>query len=279
MSGRVKTAMRETPDADQPIDNFSSGAPVKTTEQVFKNIQVLKGIASSQLIPAMEFISSSLGVRCSFCHVEGHFEKDDKKPKQTARNMMKMMSSLNQNNFEGRLELTCYSCHRGARDPIATPVVASEIQTEVTVAPEVQKFLTNLPTAGQLIEGYVQALGGAAAIEKITAGQKKARSISTARSEQPKSLRELRKSKLSSATCRKAIAWPLSTGAAVGSVFRAVRLATCKIPTNKPQRPTLTCISPCTSDSCFLSCASNTRKRLVIAKRMCSFAFAKDGRP
>jgi photosynthetic reaction center cytochrome c subunit len=173
LSGRVKTAMRENPTADQPTDNFSSAAPIKNTEQVFKNIQVLKGIVSRQLIPAMEFISSSLGVQCSFCHVEGHFEKDDKKPKQTARNMMKMMSSLNQNNFEGRLELTCYSCHRGARDPIATPVVASEIQTEVAVAPEVQKFLTNLPTAGQLIDGYIQALGGAAAIEKITSRTEK----------------------------------------------------------------------------------------------------------
>ena len=34
---------------------------------------------SEQLIPAMQFMASSLGVECSFCHVEGHFDKDDKK--------------------------------------------------------------------------------------------------------------------------------------------------------------------------------------------------------
>ena len=46
-----------------------------------------------------KFISSSLGVECSFCHVEGALEKDDKKPKQTARKMMQMMAAINQANF------------------------------------------------------------------------------------------------------------------------------------------------------------------------------------
>jgi photosynthetic reaction center cytochrome c subunit len=168
LSARIQATMTEPPAADNAADNSSSSASVKNTEEVFKNIQVLKGAPSSQLIPAMEFISSSLGVECSFCHVEGHFEKDDKKAKKTARNMMKMMLSLNQNNFEGRRELTCYSCHRGAPNPIATPIVDTEMQPEVAAASEAQKLPTNLPTASQLIDGYIQALGGAAAIEKIT---------------------------------------------------------------------------------------------------------------
>jgi hypothetical protein len=45
---------------------------------------VLKGTLADQIFPAMEFIASSLGVRCTFCHVEEHLDKDDKKPKQTA---------------------------------------------------------------------------------------------------------------------------------------------------------------------------------------------------
>jgi hypothetical protein len=97
---------------------------MKNTEDVFKNIRVLKGIPSDQLIPAMQFMSSSLGVACSFCHVEGHSEKDDKKPKQTAREMMQMMFDLNRNNFEGLREVTCNSCHRGSRNPVSTPLVA-----------------------------------------------------------------------------------------------------------------------------------------------------------
>jgi hypothetical protein len=53
----------------------------KTAEQVFKNIQVLKGTPADQLQTSMQFISNSLGVECEFCHVSGAFEKDEKKPK------------------------------------------------------------------------------------------------------------------------------------------------------------------------------------------------------
>src|SRR5262249_48599320 len=66
----------------------------KTAEQVFKNIQVLKGTPADQLQPAMQFISSSLGVECEFCHVRDQFEKDDKKAKATARTMIQMQMAI-----------------------------------------------------------------------------------------------------------------------------------------------------------------------------------------
>src|SRR5271155_1704734 len=103
----------------------AAGGPKKAEEQ-FKNIQVLKGIPADQLIPGMQFITASLGVECQFCHVEGAFEKDDKKPKQTARKMMTMMFAINKDNFEGHREVTCYSCHRGSVDPVGTPLVMGE---------------------------------------------------------------------------------------------------------------------------------------------------------
>jgi hypothetical protein len=99
-------------------------------------------------------------VGCVFCHVDGHFEKDDKEPKQTARGMMQMMSALNQNNFAGRREVTCYTCHRGALNPVATPVAGGESAK--------QPLPADLPTARQLIDSYIQALGGGLAIERIT---------------------------------------------------------------------------------------------------------------
>ncbi len=105
----------------------------KMTEEAYKNVQVLKGIPADRLIPAMQFITSSLGVECSFCHVEGAFEKDDKKPKQVARKMMKMMFAINQENFEGKREVTCYSCHRGSSHPLATPIIA---ETGTQAVPE-----------------------------------------------------------------------------------------------------------------------------------------------
>jgi len=169
LSSKTRAAMSEAAATDPGTTNAASNDSQKKAEDAFKNIQVLKGVPADQLIPAMEFISSSLGEQCSFCHVEGHFEKDDKKPKQTARKMMKMMFALNKNNFEGQREVTCYSCHRGTRDPVDTPILAADASSNPAGAnPEIQKLPSNLPTARQLVDDYIKALGGAAAIEKIT---------------------------------------------------------------------------------------------------------------
>src|ERR1700686_1146321 len=105
----------------------SSGtAAPKITEQVYKNIQVLKGVPADQLIPAMQFITASLGVQCDFCHLENAFEKDDKETKQTARKMMRMMFAINKDNFDGHKEVTCYACHRGEHKPVITPLISVE---------------------------------------------------------------------------------------------------------------------------------------------------------
>src|SRR5579864_1464177 len=78
-----------------------AGDTPKTAEQVFKNIQVLKGTPADELQPAMQFISNSLGVECSFCHVQNAFDKDDKKTKQTARKMIEMQMAINKDHFNG----------------------------------------------------------------------------------------------------------------------------------------------------------------------------------
>src|SRR5215471_12391418 len=109
-----------------PKPAAESGTARRLAEEEFKNIQALKGIPADQLIPTMQFIAASLGVECEHCHVAHAFEKDDKKAKVTARKMIGMMMTINKDNFEGHREVTCYSCHRGAGDPIATPIVTAE---------------------------------------------------------------------------------------------------------------------------------------------------------
>lgn len=47
----------------------------------------------------MQFISASLGVECEFCHDERDKDKDDKKTKKTAREMIRMVLAINQNSF------------------------------------------------------------------------------------------------------------------------------------------------------------------------------------
>jgi photosynthetic reaction center cytochrome c subunit len=148
-------------------------APPKLAEDQFKNIKVLKGVPADQIFPSMQFITASLGVECEYCHVrEGQklvFEKDDKKTKVTARKMMEMMFAINKDNFEGHRDVTCYSCHRGAADPVAIPLVAIEDakpEPEPSKAPGDAKPV--LPPADQLLDKYLSAVGGDAALQKVT---------------------------------------------------------------------------------------------------------------
>jgi photosynthetic reaction center cytochrome c subunit len=149
---------------------LASGAPTpKLAEEQFKNIQALKGIPAEQVIPAMQFIAASLGVECAYCHVEHANEKDDKKAKVTARKMINMMMAINKENFEGHREVTCYSCHRGAAQPVGTPIISDEEPrpaAEVGKKPDQAK--ASLPAAEQLLDKYLAAVGGAEALQKIT---------------------------------------------------------------------------------------------------------------
>lgn len=147
----------------------------KTTDQAYKNIQVLKDLPADQLIPAMQFVASSLGVECEFCHVESAFDKDEKKPKQAARKMMRMMFAINKDNFDGHREVTCYSCHRGARKPVGIPIIGDE-EPKIEVAMDMTSEETNaaipdvarLPAVDQILAKHVQALGGEDAIRKVS---------------------------------------------------------------------------------------------------------------
>jgi photosynthetic reaction center cytochrome c subunit len=151
----------------EPQSPGQKAAGQKLAEEQFKNIQVLKGIPADQLIPAMQFISTSLGVDCEYCHDHQAMDSDDKKPKKIARQMMTMMFNIDKNNFDGRLDVTCYSCHRGAAKPVSIPVIKDE--EGGPAAPE-KKTIQNaaLPKPEELLDKYLAAVGGAAAVEKIT---------------------------------------------------------------------------------------------------------------
>ena len=147
----------------------SAPAGPKLAEEEFKNIQALKGIPAEQVIPAMQFIAASLGVECEYCHVAHANEKDDKKPKVTARKMINMMMAINRDNFEGRREVTCYSCHRESADPVSTPIITDEgPRLEGEEGKKAEETKAALPAAEQLIDKYLAAIGGAEALQKIT---------------------------------------------------------------------------------------------------------------
>jgi outer membrane lipoprotein-sorting protein len=144
-----------------------AGGPPKTASQQFKNIKVLKDVPADQLIPAMQFITASLGVDCEYCHVEHAMDKDDKKTKLTARKMMEMMLTINSDNFDGHREVTCYTCHQGSAKPVSVPVIFDREKMPEAKPGEIISASGN-PDAVALLDQYLAAVGGADALKKIS---------------------------------------------------------------------------------------------------------------
>src|SRR5215470_12845983 len=142
------------------------GVEGKTAEQVYKNIKVLTGIPAEQVTPTMRLIARSLGVTCEFCHDAMDRSKDGLEPKETARKMMKMVRDINSNAFGGRTEVTCNTCHNGHNDPANTPALPQFSVAVLGPGAEVKPPV--LPSVDQVLAKYVQALGGEAALRKVS---------------------------------------------------------------------------------------------------------------
>jgi photosynthetic reaction center cytochrome c subunit len=176
----------------------------KTGGEFYKNLKVLKDIPATEVHPSMEYITMALGVGCGYCHTVGKFDQDDKREKNVARSMIAMTMALNASVFDGKREITCYTCHRGAAKGAPTQVFPGEKSpTESTAAeifpPLAVRNITNLdtsmspskapetvvsgppatpkpmaappaplPAAAEVFSKYTQALGGMDAIGKVT---------------------------------------------------------------------------------------------------------------
>jgi hypothetical protein len=144
----------------------------KTVEQTQKNIQVLQGLPASQLIPVMNYMGSSLGVKCTFCHVnkdgKWDFPSDEKPEKSTAREMIKMVAGLNKASFKGNPAVACFTCHRGSEHPVRIPDLPLALAAQFAeTTPATGTVKETPPTADQILAKYTEALGGSAAIEKM----------------------------------------------------------------------------------------------------------------
>jgi photosynthetic reaction center cytochrome c subunit len=186
------------PPAPPPLAADMKG---KTADQFYKKIEVMKGIPADQIHPAMEYITTALGVGCGYCHVIGHFDQDDKREKHVARSMIQMTMALDNTVFDGKRELTCYTCHRGAAKADTTLLLTGDKLPAEPTAKEIFPSLalknftnlepamspskapatimsgpapapkpavaTPLPSVESVFSKYEQALGGEAAVSKI----------------------------------------------------------------------------------------------------------------
>jgi photosynthetic reaction center cytochrome c subunit len=142
-------------------------------DDVFKNIQVLRGLTVDQFMGTMGFIAAALSLNCAECHdtsSSAAFALDNPR-KQMARKMILMVDAFNKANFGGKREVTCYSCHRGDTRPKVTPSLADQYSTPPPDDPdEIEIPPTPIPnplSADQLFDKYIQALGGAGRLATI----------------------------------------------------------------------------------------------------------------
>lgn len=167
-TGYLTQTAAQTPTSTQATVTSQITPAEKTVEQVQKNIQVLNGLPQSQLVPVMNYMGSSLGVKCTFCHVKTgdkwDFVSDAKPEKGSAREMIKMVQGINKANFKGNPAIGCFTCHRGSEHPARVPqlpIAAPFAETAETAPKETP------PTADQILAKYTEALGGSAVIEKL----------------------------------------------------------------------------------------------------------------
>jgi photosynthetic reaction center cytochrome c subunit len=144
------------------------------SEAVFKNVQVLKGISVGEFMGTMGVFSAALGMSCEDCHAADdssweNYAIDTSPKKQTARRMVQMMAGINKAYFGGRQAVTCFSCHRGADRPKVTP----NLLTLYSVPPlddpsDAIEQARDAPPADQILDKYIQAVGGAKNLAALT---------------------------------------------------------------------------------------------------------------
>lgn len=117
---------------------------------------------ADQLGKVMNLMGASLGVGCSYCHVGYEFEKDGNPKKEVARRMLRMTFALNRDNFGGRPEVSCNTCHNGSTEPNPRPRLDGHAEAEPAAA-----TTTVRPTAATILDRYERALGTAEARARI----------------------------------------------------------------------------------------------------------------
>src|SRR5438874_1631776 len=149
-------------------------------EDVFENVQLLKGIPVKEFMDTMGFFSAATSLNCIDCHaaqesnesLEGYAA--DTPLKQTARKMILLVNMINQSTFGGQRKVTCYTCHRATDHPKTIPSLLEQYGTpeddpdEVEIASNALGQPTNAISADQILDKYLQAIGGAPQLAKIT---------------------------------------------------------------------------------------------------------------
>src|SRR5947208_8772447 len=141
-------------------------------EDVFKNVQALKGIGVDDFLLTMGIMSAAVGSDCVGCHPSAGTDHVDwaldTPRKRTARRMVQMVTAINRDNFNGRQVVTCWTCHRGRDRPITTMTMDAVYGPPSDESDDVLTQARGVPAVDQVLKKYVDALGGAENVARVT---------------------------------------------------------------------------------------------------------------
>lgn len=116
-AGWAETIQKSKTDAATEEIHIPAGKGNLPAEEVFRNIQVLRGRPASRLPEIMKSLNRQLGVQCSYCHAAGKWQNDQMPATKTTRGMFRMTRSIREKYFDGREVVSCWTCHRGRPKP------------------------------------------------------------------------------------------------------------------------------------------------------------------
>jgi len=143
-------------------------------ENVFKNIQVLKGIPADEFMDTMGMFASSLVYDCTGCHVDDILVRREAFAEPTpriqrARQMVVMVNALNKQYFGGQPRVTCFTCHRGSGFPETIPDLTFQYGDGPPENPNgITLFGPGKEPADPIFAKYISAIGGADRVAKLT---------------------------------------------------------------------------------------------------------------
>ena len=146
----------------------------QTAGEAFKNVNTstLKGLTVSDFLGAMGVMSAALGYDCADCHVAAGTDKVnwefDTPKKKTARKMVEMVAVINKTNFAGVQMVTCWTCHHGRFMPSTTIGLDALYGTPNDERNDIVVPGEGVPPATQVLDKYIQAVGGAQRLAGLT---------------------------------------------------------------------------------------------------------------
>jgi photosynthetic reaction center cytochrome c subunit len=154
---------------------MAPAAKGKTAGEVFKNVttNALKGLTPDDFLAAMGVMADDLGLDCADCHPGAGTDKVDwvidTPPKRTARRMVDMMQAINMTNFNGAQRVTCWTCHHGRETPASTIALDALYSNPNGERDDIlQAAAPGQPTATQILDKYIAAVGGAQKLAGLT---------------------------------------------------------------------------------------------------------------